>query len=254
MLIIQQIKELVGWLIKQMLLIGGVLILIALAPFIIAVLPQVLILQNPQGDFSGLATFFVFIVPIAVSMWMAWFANWSSKNMYRKSGGEMWVWRELHGGFLGTNIKSTIFMFLGGFGSFVSGLLFTFLFHKCVPYSLANAYRYSLWFALFPFAAFAPVLLLQVKRHYSGEHYDKVTGKFWNNYWSESARLKSPFFYYKNVEELREECRPQTEAEKAEVRNREAKHAVLAEKMAAPDTSEEELLNRIDGHIAQRHS
>ena len=54
--IIQEIKEMIGWVVKQVLLIVGFIIVAAIAPVILAVLPQVLISQDPQGDFSEFST------------------------------------------------------------------------------------------------------------------------------------------------------------------------------------------------------
>ncbi len=244
--IIREIKEVIGLVVKQMLLIGAIIVGASIAPVIIVVLPQVLILQYPQGNFSMLAQLYFWATPVAVSMWMAFLCNWSSIRLWKQSGeGNVSEWREANGGFLRVNMKSTGFMMLGGFGSFVCEFAFLIAFGH-----VHSTAQYRLWFALFPFVAFAPVILLQVKRYYSGEHYDKVTGKFYNNYWSEAARMKSPYLYKTHADIREERIVPDPKLIAAQ----RAKYQAILLAEAAPAASEEELLTRIDGHIAQRHS
>ena len=55
--IIQEIKEMTGWVIKQVLLIIGVIIVAAIAPVILTVL----VIQNPQGGFDFFDQIFILI-------------------------------------------------------------------------------------------------------------------------------------------------------------------------------------------------
>jgi len=160
MYIIQEIEEVIGWVIKQVLLLAGVLLAVAIAPVILAVLPQVLIARNPQGNFSGLAQLFFWVTPLSVAFWMAVLCHFHSIRLWLREGKDSSEWRDAHGGFWHTNLKSTGFMVLGFFGSVACEILFVYMFRR-LPYGLFDgAARFRLWFALFPFAAFAPVILL----------------------------------------------------------------------------------------------
>ena len=161
--VIREIQQAIWWLIKQVLLFVAFVATAAITPVILAVLPQLLILHNPSGDFSALAEAFVFLTPLSVALWMAFLCHWHSIRLWQREG-KFSEWREAHGGFVSRNVKSTGFMFIGLIGSFVCEILFLITFQH-VPYAAFDgAARFRLWFALFPFAAFAPVILLLVKR------------------------------------------------------------------------------------------
>ena len=160
--IIQEIQQAIQWVVKQVLLIAGLFLVAAIAPIILAVLPQVLIIRNPQGDFSGLAQLFIWATPVSVAIWMAVLCHWHSIQLWRRQGKRA-EWREAHGGFIHVQLVSTGYMFLGLFGSIVCEMLFIAAF-KQVPYGMFGVPRFSLWFALFPFVAFAPVIFLLYKR------------------------------------------------------------------------------------------
>jgi hypothetical protein len=162
MFIIEQIKGLLGWLLK-LLVINLVLIFWTLAaPAILFVLPQVRILQH--RDVGGLALAFFWATPFAVGLWMAGLCHWHSVQLWHREGHErvLWgsEWRKAHGGYLHTASKSTGFMVLGFFGSYASEIAFFLVSHGHVT----STARAQVWFALFPFAAFAPVILLLLKR------------------------------------------------------------------------------------------
>lgn len=166
--IIKQIQQAIWWLVKQVLLFLAFVAAAAVAPVVLAVLPQLLILHDPSGDFAALAEAFVWLTPLSVAFWMVVLCHWHSVRYWQKNGQDLGVggskWREAHGGGVRTVGKSTGFMFLGLFGSFVCEILFLIAFQH-VPYAAFDgAARFRLWFALFPFAAFAPVILLLVKR------------------------------------------------------------------------------------------
>jgi hypothetical protein len=137
------------------------------APLIFAVLPLVLIARNPHDDFSGLAQFFFWTGPLSCAFWMLLSCHWQSVRQWQRMG-RLDTWREDHGGLLRTVAKATFYMFAGLFGSFVCEILFLFVF-RFAPYSLfSSASRFALWFALFPFATFAPVILLWLVRWWRG--------------------------------------------------------------------------------------
>ncbi len=73
------------------------------------------------------------------------------------------------GDFSGTVAKATFYMFGGLVASFFFEMLFLSLF-RFAPYSLfSSASRFALWFVLFPFATFAPVILLWLRRRWRRE-------------------------------------------------------------------------------------
>jgi hypothetical protein len=162
----------------------------AIAPIVLAVLPQVLILRNPSGDFEWLAQLFFWASPFAVALWMAFLCHWHSIRLWRHMGKDMSEWRDAHGGSISTNLKSTGFMVLGFFGSFACELLFMAAFKRFLDDDVPRLLGLDLWFALFPFAAFAPVILLLIKRR----NYSEVPPDMEN--WSEGRRLRSPHLYY----------------------------------------------------------
>jgi hypothetical protein len=174
MRIIQEIEGAIGWVIKQVLLFVAFVFTAAIAPIVLAVLPQVLIIRNPQGDFAWLAEVFVWVTPLSVGFWMVVLCHWHSIRLWQREGKFTGTfgseWREAHGGIVLTNVKSMCFMVLGLFGSFLFEILFLIAF-KHVPFEMFDgAARFRLWFALFPFAAFLPVILLLLKR----QNYDEL--------------------------------------------------------------------------------
>jgi hypothetical protein len=158
--IIQEIQQLIWSVVKFALLMLGLLLVAAIAPAILAVLPQILIAQNPQGDFAWLCWVFVIVTPLTVALWMAFLTHWHEIRLAQREG-RLDAWRE-ENGLLQRNIEATGFMFLGLFGSVACEFLFSYAFYRLVPYE--GAARFHLWFALFPFAAYAPVILLCVCR------------------------------------------------------------------------------------------
>lgn len=146
--------------VKFVALCGTLALAAAIAPIVLFVLPQVLRLRNPSGDFSGLAQLFFWASPFSVALWMAFLCHWHSRRLWRREGKDMSEWREAHGGFVGINVKSTGFMFLGLFGSFACEILFLIAF----GHVYSEQYGLRLWFALFPFVAYAADILLLIKR------------------------------------------------------------------------------------------
>jgi len=154
--IIQEIKEMIGWVVKQALLIIGVIIVAAIAPVILTLL----VIQNPQGGFDFFDQIFILLLtPLSVGLWMAFLCHWHSIRLWRRNGKRA-EWREAHGGFIHVQLVSTGYMILGIFGSFACEILYMLAFRYGVFNSLL----------LFPFAAYTPVLVLLYKRrNYSEE-------------------------------------------------------------------------------------
>jgi hypothetical protein len=134
-----------------------------LAPVGFFVLPLVMIARNPHDDFSGLAQFFFWTGPLSCALWMLLSCHWQSVRHWQRMG-RLDTWRQDHGGLVRTVTKATGYMFGGLFASFFFEMVFLCVF-RFAPYSLfGSASRFALWFALFPFATFAPVILLWLVR------------------------------------------------------------------------------------------
>jgi hypothetical protein len=138
-----------------------------LAPAILVVLPLLLILDNPSGDFPGLAQLFFWTGPLSCAFWMLWSCHWQSVRRWQRMG-RLDTWRQDHGGLLRTVAKATIYLFAGLFGSFFFKILFLIAFRFLAFEWFDSASRYALWFALFPFSTFAPVILLWLARWLRG--------------------------------------------------------------------------------------
>jgi len=153
--------EMIGWVVKQALLIIGVIIVAAIAPVILTVL----VIQNPQGGFDFFDQIFILLLtPLSVGLWMAFLCHWHSIRQWQRMGKPTGTfgseWREAHGGRIHTSLKSVGFGLFGIFGSFVCEILYMLAFRYGVFNSLL----------LFPFAAYTPVLVLLYKRrNYSEE-------------------------------------------------------------------------------------
>jgi hypothetical protein len=127
------------------------------------VIPFFCIAANPQDNFSGLAQLYFWLGPLSAAFWMLLSCHWPTVHRAWLEG-RLDTWRESEGGMLCTVTKATVYMFAGLFGSFVFQIAFCFLF-RLRP---GNPYRDMLWFAILPFATFAPVLLLWLRRWIRG--------------------------------------------------------------------------------------
>lgn len=154
--VFDSIRETAKSVLKELLLLTGLTFTAALAPIILVVLPLVSVILHPNEDFSWLAVFFVFTTPFAVALWMAFLCHWHGIRQWQRAG-KLSTYHEDHGGLIATNLKSTGFLVLGFFGSWVCEMLFVLV----CPYNSIEPWK---WFLMFPFAAFAPVFWLLNKR------------------------------------------------------------------------------------------
>jgi hypothetical protein len=157
------IKAILKHLIKLLILNLILVPFMVLAPAILVVLPLVLIFDNLSGDFSGLAQFFFWTGPLSCAFWMLVSCRWQSARQWQRMG-RLDTWRQDHGGLLRTVAKATVYMFAGLFGSFFFEILFLIAFKFVLFEWFDSVSRYALWFALFPFSTFAPVILLWLRR------------------------------------------------------------------------------------------
>lgn len=155
-------KGIVRFLVR-MLVLNIVLVPIMVLGPLFYVIPFFCIAANPQDNFSGLAQLYFWLGPLSCAFWMLVSCHWQTVHRARLEG-RLATWRDSEGGMLHTVTKATVYMFAGLFGSFFFEIALVFLFFllRGIPY------RAILWFALLPFATFAPVLLLWLRRWMRG--------------------------------------------------------------------------------------
>jgi hypothetical protein len=145
-------------------LIGLIALNIVLVPIMVLgpmlyVIPFFCIVANPQDDFSGLAQLYFWVGPLSCAFWMLISCHWPTVRRAQREG-RLATWRESEGGIVCTVSKAFVYMVLGLLGSFVFEITFLVVF----SFRPGNPYRDMLWFAILPFANYAPVLLLWLRR------------------------------------------------------------------------------------------
>jgi hypothetical protein len=154
----------------RMLILNAILVpFMVLGPVVFFVLPLALIYHNPDASYTWLAELFVFTAPLSCAFYMLVSTHWHSVRQWQREGRDLRVmgskWREAHGGIVRTCWKSIKYMVGGLFASYFFEILFLIAFKYCRSNgSTARLARYALWFVLFPFACFAPVILLWLVR------------------------------------------------------------------------------------------
>jgi hypothetical protein len=149
-------------------LVGLIALNIVLVPIMVLgpllyVIPFFCIAANPQNNFSGLAQLYFWLGPLSAAFWMLLSCHWPTVRRAQREGC-LATWRESEGGMLHTVTKATMYMFAGLLGSFFFEITFLVAF-RFRPY---DPYRDILWFAVLPFATFAPVILLWLCRRMRG--------------------------------------------------------------------------------------
>jgi len=129
-----------------------------LAPVIFFGFPLFLTWRNPHGDFSGLAQLCFWLGPVSCAFWMLISCHLETVRWANRED-RLETWRDAEGGIARTVTKATAYMFAGLFGSYFFELalllIFVLLRFRC---------SLGLRFALLPFATFAPVILLWLRR------------------------------------------------------------------------------------------
>jgi hypothetical protein len=149
-------------------LVGLIALNIVLVPIMVLgpllyVIPLFCIAANPQDNFSTLAQVYFWLGPLSCGFWMIVSCHWPTVRRAQREG-RLETWRESEGGMLHTVTKATVYMFAGLFGSFIFEIAFLVVF----SFRPGNPYRNMLWFAILPFATFAPVILLWLSRWIRG--------------------------------------------------------------------------------------
>jgi hypothetical protein len=167
--IIRQVQELIWWVVRQALQFIGFVLWAALFPVVLVVLPIALIWNSPSGDYSLMGEVFFWAAPWSCAFYMALSVNYHSIRQWKREGRDVgmfaYKWRMAHGGIVSTLIKSSLYMFGALFASYILGFLYLFAWN-CVP--LPQPAKLLLGFELFPFAVYAPVILLWVTRWLRG--------------------------------------------------------------------------------------
>jgi hypothetical protein len=155
-------KGIVRFLVR-MLVLNLVLVPIMVLGPLLYVIPFFCIAANPQDNFSGLAQLYFWLGPLSCAFWMLVSCHWPTVRRAQREG-RLATWRECEGGIVCTVLKAFVYMVLGLFGSFFFEITFVVVFR----FRPGNPYRDMLWFTILPFATFAPVLLLWVRRWMRG--------------------------------------------------------------------------------------
>jgi|SRR5215831_2313733 len=163
--IIRQVQGLIWWVVKQGFQFIAFVLWAALFPVVLFALPIVLIWHNPSGNYSLMGAVFFCIAPWSCAFYMALSVHAPGTRRWKREGRDVGVfaykWREAHGGMFCTLVKSSLYMFGALFASYVLEFFYLFASHN-VP--LPQPAKLLLTFELFPFAAYAPVIVLWVTR------------------------------------------------------------------------------------------
>jgi hypothetical protein len=152
------IKELVKWVLTQALLLLGMLMFGLSAPLLFTVGAEWLAWQYPAYA-STWAVIYMFAGPFACTFWMILICHWPAIQRARRAG-RLRTWREDEGGYIRTMGKSFCFMIFGFFGSVLAEGALMYAAHRM---SVIRGHL-MLFFAVAPFAVFAPVLLVLLTR------------------------------------------------------------------------------------------
>jgi hypothetical protein len=185
-------KGIVRFLVRMLVLNIVLLPLMVLGP-LFYVIPFFCIAANPQDNLSGLAQLYFWLGPPSAAFWMLLSCHWPTVHRARLEG-RLSTWREREGGIVHTVTKATVYMFAGLFGSFFFevGLVFLLLL------LLGNRHRTVLWFALLPFATYAPVILLWLRRWMRGRKQGDFISRAKNDH-ELRDQLRAASLYAKNL-------------------------------------------------------
>ena len=185
-------KGIVRFLVRMLVLNIVLVPLMVLGP-LFYVIPFFCIAASPQDNFSGLAQLYFWLGPLSAAFWMLVSCHWSTVHRARLEG-RLATWRESEGGMLHTVTKATVYMFVGLFGSFFFEITLVVVFR----FRPGNPYREMLWFAILPFATFAPVILLWLSRWMRGRKQGDFISRTKNDH-ELRDQLQAASLYVKNL-------------------------------------------------------
>jgi hypothetical protein len=159
------IEQLMKWVLKEIVLFLTVVIVGLSAPLLFTVGPLWLAWRYP-GYASTWAVIYLLVGRFACTFWMIIIRHWPAIQWARRAG-RLRTWREDNGGYVRTMGKSLWFMVSGFFGPAVAEGFLTYAAHRMsvIPENL------MLFFAVAPFAVFAPVLLVLLSRWIRRDEY-----------------------------------------------------------------------------------
>jgi hypothetical protein len=192
-------KGIVRFLVRMLVLNIMLVPIMVLGP-LLCVIPFFCIVANPQGDFSGLAELYFWLGPLSCAFWMIVSCHWQTVRRAQREG-RLATWRESEGGLLHTVTKAAVYMFAGLFGSLFFEIMFLVVFN----FRPGNPYWEMLWFAILPFATFAPVILLWLSRWLRGRKQGDFISRARNDR-NLQDQLRAASLYAKNLRSKNAHC------------------------------------------------
>lgn len=165
--LIRTINDLIKQVLKEILLLLGILMFGLSAPFLFTVGAEILVWQNPTDISWGVSYFS--LGPFACAIWMVFICHWHTVRRWQRAG-KLSTWRGDHGGIYSTVGKSVWFMISGFFGSAIAEGVFVVAAHQTLPNEPARESR-MIYFAIAPLFVFAPVLLVLLSRWIRRDEY-----------------------------------------------------------------------------------
>jgi hypothetical protein len=131
----------------------------ASAPFLYVTVPFWFLLHVAKLEvISDMLTVYLFCAPFVCAFWMTIVCHWQTVQKARLAGVR--DWREAEGGMCRTVAESFGFWFLGFFGTIAALFVFCHFAHPLI-YTATGRLEF---FALAPFAVFAPIWLVLLYR------------------------------------------------------------------------------------------
>jgi len=163
--VVGTIKHFMIWALLEILYFFALIAFALIAPCIFTVGAEYLAWRYPQYA-STWAVVYLFVGPLACAIWMVFICHWHTVRRARKEG-RLRTWRQDEGGYIRTMGKSLWFMFTGFCGSVLAEAAITIAAHKygIIPHHLI------LFFAVAPFAVFAPCWLVVLSRWIRKDRY-----------------------------------------------------------------------------------
>lgn len=169
-------KTLFAYIARMIVLSIVLLVFFGSAPLLYTVVPfWYLFHPSPYWNVGDMATVIMLTGPFACGFWMTVICHWHTVRKAQREG-RIDRWRETEGGMVSTVGKSIGFMFMGWFGSALAELVFSVVFR---PLLWTFTGRLA-FFAMAPFAVFAPVWIVLLRRwmrdRKQGDYIDRAKG------------------------------------------------------------------------------
>ena len=171
------IRVLAKWALKEALLLLGVIVFGLSVPllFTAGMLAFVWQSTNPD-DIASLGTVYLFLGPFGCAIWMVFICYLADPKYWRafrrEKSGEIHSWREDYGGDIYSTVgRSMGFMAGGFFGSIVAEGILLVAMHTMFPDGLPGRADTMIFFAIAPFAVFAPCWIVMLNRWIRRDEY-----------------------------------------------------------------------------------